>query len=357
MAALRRATCGAFSIGLHNLRLRRSLTQVGLYLAQLHTPWALLEIWSGAMLYRLVLMLLILAISAGARAQNARIFEDLFKLGNELYARNDFDGAIAYFTRVIEAISYQGKHLRPRGNNRSSDSGTSLSPSVGVNVIDPRLAVVYAYRGSAHFAKGEINAAISDYDRAISINPRFAGAYNDRGIARHAKRDLNGALADFDQSIRLSPAVAESYNNRGNVYSEMGDLRGAIADFDHAIKINPHLADAYCNRGNSLRDSGDIDGAIRDFDVAIELNPRLAWAYYGRGLSQLKRERINLALADFTHAIEFNPRSALAYMNRGLALRRQGRSLEAVEDFKRCVLLDPGLRIWIEPFISLQDKK
>ena len=74
-----------------------------------------------------------------------------------------------------------------------------------------RSAKKYLRHGLARFAKGDIEGAIGDYNRALEADPKFAEAYVNRGKARQIKKDLDGAIADYEAAlINNSALVNES---------------------------------------------------------------------------------------------------------------------------------------------------
>src|SRR3989344_6946387 len=77
----------------------------------------------------------------------------------------------------------------------------------------------------------------------------LALAYNNRGIAKRAKGDLNGAIADYNRALELDPRHANAYINRGYAKQVRGDHDGAITDYNRALKFDPQYALAYNNRG------------------------------------------------------------------------------------------------------------
>jgi hypothetical protein len=44
--------------------------------------------------------------------------------------------------------------------------------------------------------------------------PITALAYNNRGIVKRNKGDIDGAIADFDRAITINPKYANAYRNR-----------------------------------------------------------------------------------------------------------------------------------------------
>src|ERR1019366_4611242 len=81
--------------------------------------------------------------------------------------------------------------------------------------------------------------------------------YN-HGNARRAKGDLDGAFADFNKAIELDPKDANAYINRGIAKQARNDLDSAITDYNRAIELNSRYAPAYVNRGSATRAKGDL---------------------------------------------------------------------------------------------------
>ena len=65
---------------------------------------------------------------------------------------------------------------------------------------------------------------------------------SNRGVVKYDQGDLQGALSDYNKALELNPGDAEAYNNRGVVKYERGDLEGATKDFDRAIELDPRLS-------------------------------------------------------------------------------------------------------------------
>jgi tetratricopeptide (TPR) repeat protein len=76
-----------------------------------------------------------------------------------------------------------------------------------------------------------------------------AAAYFTRGLAHAERGDLEAAIADFSKAIDLDPKAAAAYNNRGTAYADKGNFSAALADFFRAIELNPKNAAAYYLRG------------------------------------------------------------------------------------------------------------
>ena len=73
---------------------------------------------------------------------------------------------------------------------------------------DAKDAFTYYNRGAAYQTKGEVDRAITDYDKAIELKPDYAAAYENRARAYVSKGDYTRAVADVTKAGELTPKVA-----------------------------------------------------------------------------------------------------------------------------------------------------
>ena len=203
-------------------------------------------------------------------------------------------------------------------------------------------AYAYVNRGIAKYQLGQKQAAITDYDRAISINPNLAYAYVNRGITKYQLGQKQAAITDYNRAISINSNLAESYYNRGIVKYELGQKQAAIADYDRAIFTNPNYTDAYYNRGIIKYELGQKEAAINDFNRAIFINPNYAQAYYNRGNVKYELGQKQAAIDDFNRVIAINPNDALAYINRGNVKSELGQKQAAINDYNLAITINPN---------------
>ena len=99
-----------------------------------------------------------------------------------------------------------------------------------------RSPALYYDRANAHYAKGNMKAAVEDYTAAIAFDPEFAEAYNRRAQARSALGDLEGALGDLKKAIEIDPQFVEARGNLGNLRLTMGDYDAALEDLEQSLR-------------------------------------------------------------------------------------------------------------------------
>src|SRR5439155_17319431 len=118
-----------------------------------------------------------------------------------------------------------------------------------------------------------------DYEIAAELDSNLAtnnhdmtGAYLNRGYIRSNRLDLEGALADFDRAISLDPNDAEAYFKRGRAFLIIGNAKFAIADFDKSIAIDDRNPLVFAERGYARQMQGQNSEAQKDFERGLKLN-------------------------------------------------------------------------------------
>ena len=159
--------------------------------------------------FKLQIIVLLLLTVCTAHAQVPVSADDFSQRGISRFEKNDFDGAIADFTKAIELHGQQ-------------------------------LEFCFYFRGIALYRRGRLDEAIADLSKAITLkqHPRF---YDDRGNLLAQKGDFDGALVDLTRAIELDPKYAKAYGDRGIVRLMHGDDADAELDFKKCFELDQTL--------------------------------------------------------------------------------------------------------------------
>ncbi len=142
-----------------------------------------------------------------------------------------------------------------------------------------RNADAFYNRALLHEAKGNLQMAENDYDKAIGINKKYGDAYYNRGLLFIKMKKYKRAVKDFNAVIRLNPRAFDAYCNRGNVNYQLGKKDLAVEDYNAALKIMPKDADLFYNRAVVYQAKGVSSKANRDFKKAAALGHQKAKEY------------------------------------------------------------------------------
>jgi tetratricopeptide (TPR) repeat protein len=207
--------------------------------------------------------------------------------------------------------------------------------------VRPQTTIVWVYLGNILKQKGDIDRALTAYERAIELEPRLAMAHSNLGVALRAKGDLAGAIAAHRRAIELEPTLAEPHGHLAAALFAKGDLAGAITVSRRAIELEPRLAWAHYNLGAALQQKRDVTGAIAAYRRAIELAPRYAQAHFNLGLLLQVKGDVTGAITAYRRGIEVEPRYFPAHTNLGWLLRFKGDLDGAIAAHRRAVELAP----------------
>lgn len=205
------------------------------------------------------------------------------KRANARFEKGDKQGAIEDYNTFLQKAR-DARIYYSRGNSRADvgDKGGSITDFTRSLQINPEDVTVYSNRGNARVDTGSTPDRLTVRPRPIPENPI---ALNNRGIIRRQTGDVEGALTDLDKAVSLNPNDPTVYNNRAVARFDGGNSTGAIEDLNKAIALKSNYVEAYYNRGLVLEQQGKKAEAIADYRKAVSLNPNYAEAYYRLALA------------------------------------------------------------------------
>jgi tetratricopeptide (TPR) repeat protein len=255
-----------------------------------------------------------------------------FGRGNAHFAAGNLKAALADFAQVIKLAPDDS-----RGYRRSGDVYRVMgTPNFEQSLEMYRQGLEQdANDADVHYGMAQVCEALEKYplaaehySRVIELVPENPVGYNGRGDAHFAAGNLKAALADFAQVIKLAPNDSRGYRRSGDVYRVMG-----TPNFEQSLKMY----------GQGLeRDADDVDAhyglalvyerlkkypeAIEHYSRVIELVPDIAVGYEGRGDAYLEINELKAALEDYAQVIKLAPDSSGGYRRTGDVYRMMGRS-------------------------------
>ncbi len=216
------------------------------------------------------------------------------------------------FTNVIENYpdNYHGYWMRGNYLKSSGNLQDALTEYNRAEQLDPKFQDVVFNKGIVLFQTGDTKGAILNYNKAIKIDPKMADAYNNRGWSYFTLGDTQAAMSDFTKAISLKADYAQAYNNRGWVYGLTRDTAKAIDDYTKAIAAAPAFEKPYYNRAALLAASGDLTGAIADYNMLLKMNGDNDVVYLRRGQARLTNKDKPGACADWKKSADMGNSAA-----------------------------------------------
>ena len=217
---------------------------------------------------------------AESRAQLA----ELYRLSSDHDRAQDF--ARQALIRDPKSLSAYKTLLRSNLDRKQF----AMAELVGVRAlkISTTDAELYLAIGDVQMAKGAVDKAAAQYQKALEAQPSYVPAR--LALARLALKDEDFAAAEkhLSRAVADGGGSAEVHNDLGVAYRGLGQPDKALAEYEAAEKLDPRLAAVYLNRGIVLQRYKDSP------DKSLELYKR--YVALSGGESALPQDAPVLAL-------------------------------------------------------------
>ena len=155
--------------------------------------------------------------------------------------------------------------------------------------------------------KGEIDEALTAFQRTLDMDAGFAPAYARLSAIALQQNDLETAAQYLHRALEIRPNFAAGHYQLGSIYHKQGAIEKAIESFEAALTLKPNFVSA-CNALAWLyaESETNVDEAITLARRAVKLKPTashwdtLAYALY-------KARRYKEAAEAIATALELQP--------------------------------------------------
>ena len=139
----------------------------------------------------------------------------------------------------------------------------------------PDESLLFNIRGACYAGLGQLDIAVQNYKKALSIKPDYAKAHYNLGSVLQELGKLHDSVKSYENSIALEPENAQAHNNLAIVLRELDQLEEAEASCRKAIVLDPEYAEAHSCLSIILYANGDLNSALESIKKAYSINPKL----------------------------------------------------------------------------------
>ncbi len=183
--------------------------------------------------------------------------------------------------------------------------------------------------------------------RLWDSSPTTSQAHYNLGIVLAGRGQFDAAIDHYQKALEIKPDYAQAHYNLGIVLAGRGQSDEAIAHYQKALEIKPDFVEAYYNLGTVLAGREQFDAAIDRFRKAVEIKADYTDARRMLEIVQSRWEEIRKALAGRRELLRSRPDdvallSDIAWMlatNPNASIRN---GTEAVELAQRAEQLSQG---------------
>ena len=217
-------------------------------------------------------------------------------------------------------------------------------------------------RGRQSYERRDYVAALADFREVLEKNARLADIRHLCGLCLSFLGQPEAALEEFDRALSINEQYVEAHVNRALTLNDLGRFEDARDAFERAgyfeyatagrfpAAITARLANAHAEVGDLYQEAGAPGEAAAQYKRALEMRPRfhdirnkLAQALLQLGDLEAAEEQLQTALSG-------NPRYVPARLNLGLVHYRRGNLTQAAREWEECRALDhdnPQLRAYL----------
>jgi tetratricopeptide (TPR) repeat protein len=237
------------------------------------------------------------------------------------------DAALAEVRRLTEhpdtdvrALALAALHWL-RGDDRTTRRllARALSRAAGREAaLRDRWSLALGWAGDRLAARGELDAALVAYRRALEVTPNNARLLLNLANAERDAGRVSAAVAAYRRSLAVEPSQSLAYVNLGIARAAAGDTSGAVAAWETGIRVNRFDPLPHFNLANIRLLRGETAAAIDSYRAALTLDPGLIAAHLNLARAYAAAGMAGDALRAVRAALRFEPANEQA-----LALERQ----------------------------------
>ncbi len=261
---------------------------------------------SGLGICLTALLSVVVLTSKEAGSSPVREVERLRVEAHALYTSKRYAEAVDTFTKALayQKPTYEFELLLYRGGaygqlNQMELALTDINRAI---TIRPNSPLGYVQRATVYSKLNQDSLALQDINYAIQLEPTRGDSYWMRGSILKGFNLLDEALVDFSKAIELGVTNPKIYQERGYVFEQLGQYQKALFNYNLALETEPSDPIGLLRRGWIYQCLGNFDKAIKDFDLILSQNPDDEEARVQRANVYLLTGQFELALADYQYA-------------------------------------------------------
>jgi tetratricopeptide (TPR) repeat protein len=288
------------------------------------------------------------------------------------------EGAIELLDKAIAIDPARGESYFPKSlillnQKRMAESEQVVKKGLQYAVDSP---IGYYYLGRISIEAGNMEQALSSFDRAISVNPSFEPAYlaqasvyesrqekdkaiavlkrylhevnpRNREVRQHliqlyiATKDYAGGLAELEQMLEDNPGDLDAQLRMALIYGEKKEFSKAIAQLTDILKAKPAELKVRDYLGYLYEETKDFPKAMETYRYNLHLDPRFADSHIHLGVLLYRLKQFPDAVTHLDEAVRLMPKQPEPHIVLGLAHLQSEQFVKASEAFQDGIRHNP----------------
>jgi len=212
--------------------------------------------------------------NADARTEDERNYLDLLRAARDSLSAGDTAGARVTVEKAMrmECADAEGYCLRADVYRARDDIDTALADYREALALYPSYAIAAARIGWIEFARGEVDAARTQFEAACKMDANCGDAVAGRAAVLSTAGHNAEALEVLDAAKGAGGTLMALW--RGRVLLARDDLAGAVLAFVRAKQSDSNSWEACEGLGDAYRSKADPEAAETQYRAALEIDPQ-----------------------------------------------------------------------------------
>jgi tetratricopeptide (TPR) repeat protein len=210
--------------------------------------------------------------------------------------------------------------------------------------------------GWAQLQRGNLDAAIEQFEAAVAEEPRDSASVFGLAQAYRRKRMFDEAASALDKVEELDNKFPTLQLERGRLAEAKGDTAAAIAGYQAALAETPDDIALKSRLGAALVLTGQLEEAEQLLREVLKAQPYSAESEHYLGRIEFQRGEIEASRVRFARAARLDPESGMYRMYVGWAALESNEMTPALRELESAIKLDPnvGDAYWLRARIRIR---
>ena len=208
--------------------------------------------------------------------------------------------------------------------------------------IKPASARALCGLGRIELGNKNIPAALTHFQRAITLNPDYVDAYKFILQIAEERADMQGVLQAAGILQSISPENPRYPLLVAFAHMEMGHLADSEHFFKLSVQLSPTLADGYKGLGSVYLKQKEFDKARKSLEKALDLDKGDVSTLNSLGLAYVRQAMVDEGIRKYRMALSIDAADSRVLFNLGLALEIKGNLKLAKDSFQKAVSANPS---------------
>lgn len=200
--------------------------------------------------------------------------------------------------------------------------------------------------GLSALDRGDADAALKGFDRAISAKPSYEGGWVGKAQSLRMKGLYDEAIQCLNEALRIRGDDPSIWASLSAICHKMSDHRGEADALAEALRLNPVNPHLWVSRGLALHDLEKYEDAMACYDKALQLLPEYAAALNNKAVALMRLNREDEAIEVLEEAVTYDPHMLDAHTNKVLLLQRLKRHGLAIQACQAALSVQETPELW-----------